>query len=170
MSVLKFLVLVSLLSLIFMSCVGIRPCINEQRKKDRRMQAEGGFDPWNLERENPIIIQEEESTETQGEFSGTVWQEDETGAAKADYETLYRIQIFASKFPEEAENFMAFLQLNFDQPVNIDYEAPYYKVRLGDFETLKEANSFLKRIRQKGFPQAWVIKIKKEEKKEDDRD
>lgn len=169
MRLLKSFVIVSLFVLISLNCLGTRPCLKEQRKKDRRMQAERDFDPWTIEKENPIIIQEE-SAEVQEEFVTDIWEKDEPGETNKNYEILYQIQIFASKFPEEAQNLADSLETNFAEPASIDYEAPYYKVRLGNFETLKEAEIFLKRIRQKGFPQAWVVMIKKEEREEDDPD
>ncbi len=170
MRLLEIFGILFLFSLVFLNCSGIKPCIRETREKDRRMQAERKFDPWKMERENPVIIQDEESAEPQEQFSRSVWGKDETGEAKVSNEALYRIQIFASKFPEEAQNLVSSLESEFDEPVNIVYETPYYKVRLGDFETMKEAESFLRKIRQRGFPQAWVVKIKKEERKEDDQD
>jgi len=170
MRLIKISVIVSLFSLFFLNCSGIKPCIKEKREKDRRMQAERKFDPWKMEKENPIIIQEKESAEPEEQLSRSVWEKDEAGEVKASDEALYRIQIFASKFPEEAQSLVSFLESEFDEPVNVVYETPYYKVRLGDFETMKEAESFLRKIRQRGFPQAWVVKTKKEESKEDDPD
>ena len=169
MSVLKFFVILSFFFLIFLNCLGIKPCIQEQKKKDQRIQAEKSFDPWKMEKENPIIIQEEESVKTQEEFSPTMREKEEIGEAKTDNEIYYQIQIFASKFPEEAQNLVDALESNFGKAVNIDYEAPYYKVRLGEFETQKKAENFLRKVRQKGFPQAWVVKIKKEDVEENDQ-
>ena len=143
--------------------------IKEQREKNQRIQAEKNFDPWKIEKENPIIIQEK-SIPPQDEFSSDILKKNETGEAKTDEEILYRIQIFASKFPEEAQKLADSLESSFNEPASIDYEAPYYKVRLGNFSTLPEAESFLREIRQKGFPQAWVVKTRKEEREENDRD
>jgi hypothetical protein len=169
MKIFKSSVIISLSCLLFLNCLGLRPCIRESRKKDRRIKAEKSFDPWERERGNPIIVQEKESIETQEEFS-SMKQMDETGESDLTVKTFYQIQIFASKFPEEAQNLADSLESNFEEAVNIHYDAPYYKVRMGDFEILKEAESFLKKIRQKGFPQAWMVKIKKEGREKDGRD
>jgi hypothetical protein len=169
MSAKNSFVIVTFFLLVSLNCLGIRPCVKEQWKKDRRTQAEKSFDPWKIEKENPIIIREE-SAKTQEEFSESIGENDETGKPTADSEMLYRIQIFASKFPEEAQNLADSLEAYFDEPASIDYEVPYYKVRLGDFKTLEEAESFLRLIRKRGFPQAWVVKIRKEEREKNDRD
>ncbi len=169
MNTIKTLVMVYLSFLIFLNCGGIRPCVKEQREKNQRMQAEKNFDAWKIEKENPIIIQEK-SIQAQEEFSGDILEKHETGEVKIDEEILYRIQIFASKFPEEAQKVADSLESSFNEPTSIDYEAPYYKVRLGNFSALPQAESFLREIRLKGFPQAWVVKTRKEEREENDRD
>lgn len=168
MKTIKSLTIISLFLLIFLNC-GIKPCVKERMKKDQRIQAEKSFDPWKIEKEKPIIIQEK-SIPPQEEFSSDIWEKDQVGETKTDREILYRIQIFASKFPEEAQKLADSLESSFNEPTSIDYETPYYKVRLGNFSTLPQAESFLRKIRRKGFPQAWVVKTRKEEREENDRD
>jgi len=167
MSAKRSLVVVTFFLLVCVNCLGIKPCIKERWKEDRRTQAERSFDPWKIEKENPILVKEG-SAKAQEEFSPGMWEKDETGGASADNETFYMIQIFASKFPEEARNLADSVESRFGKPARIDYEIPYYKVRLGDFDTLEKAESFLRLIRKRGFPQAWVVKTRKEEREEDD--
>ena len=169
MSTKKSFVIVIFFLPVWLNCLGLHPCIKEQWRKNRMTQAEKGFDPWKIEKENPIIIREQ-SAKAQAEFSVRTAENDETGRPAANADMLYRIQIFASKFPEEAQNLADSLEAYFDEPASIDYEVPYYKVRLGDFETLEEADNFLRLIRKKGFPQAWVVKIRKEERENNDPD
>ena len=169
MSAVKTLAIGSLFLLIFLSCGGIKPCVKEERKENLRMKAEKKFDPWKIEKENPIIIQEK-SNQPQEDFSRVILDKYEIGEDKVNNQILYRIQIFASKFPEEAQKLADSLESNFNEPTTIDYEAPYYKVRLGNFTSLAQAESFLRKVRRKGFPQAWVVKTRKEEREENDRD
>ena len=169
MSIVKTLAVVSLFLLILLSCAGIRPCVKEQRKENLRIQAEEKFDPWKIEKEDQIIIKEK-SIQPQEDFSGDILYKNEIGEDKINSQMLYRIQIFASKFPEEAQKLADSLESNFNEPTTIDYEAPYYKVRLGNFTSLAQAESFLRKVRRKGFPQAWVVKTRKEEREENDRD
>lgn len=51
-----------------------------------------------------------------------------------------------------------------DQTVYVVYEAPYYKVRVGDFFTRPEANFTLKSLIEKGYKDAWIVpdKVRKE--------
>jgi len=165
----KSFAVVILFLVVSVNCFGIRPCIKEQWEKDRRMQAEKSFDPWRIEKENAIIVQEKEA-EIQQEFSPGVGEREESGGSPADHETLYRIQIFASKFPQEAQDLADSVESRFGKPARVDYEIPYYKVRLGVFDSLGEAEDFLRLVRRRGFPQAWVVKTTKEEREEDDRD
>ena len=169
MSTIKTLTTLCIFLLIFLNCGGIKPCVKEEREKNRRMQAEKDFDAWKIEQENPIIIQDKLNP-PQDEFSSDILEEHPAGEARIDEEILYRIQIFASKFPEEAQKLADSLESSFNEPASIDYETPYYKVRLGNFSTLPQAENFLRRVRQKGFPQAWVVKTRKEEREENDRD
>ena len=164
----KAFAVVILLLVVSVNCFGIRPCVKEQWEKDRRMQAEKSFDPWRVEKEDAIVVQEKEA-EIQQEFSPGVGEIEETGEGQGDHETLYRIQIFASKFPQEARDLADSVALRFGKPARVDYEIPYYKVRLGDFDSLGEAEDFLRLVRRRGFPQAWVVKTTKEEREEDDR-
>lgn len=167
MSVKRSLVVITFFLLVCVNCLGIKPGLKERREKDRRTQAEKSFDPWKIEKENPIVVQEG-SAEAQEEFSPGMWEKDEASGTSADHETFYLIQIFASKFPEEARSLADSVESCFGKRTRIDYEIPYYKVRLGDFDTLEKAESFLRLIRKSGFPQAWVVKTRKEEREEDD--
>jgi hypothetical protein len=46
-----------------------------------------------------------------------------------------------------------------DIPVYLTWQAPYFKVRVGDFSTRMEAAGFLNKIK-KNYPIAWVIRDK----------
>lgn len=44
-----------------------------------------------------------------------------------------------------------------DQSVYVVYEAPYYKVRVGDFLNRPEANITLRELVERGYKDAWVV-------------
>lgn len=155
--------------LVCLSCSGLKPWTKEQGKRDQRTKAEKSFDPWEIEKEDPIVVRER-SSKVGEESSPGIKEEDQNLGTTVNHQTIYRIQIFASKFPQEAQELADSVESCFSKPARIDYEVPYYKVKLGDFDTLEEAESFLRLIRKRGFPQAWVVKTRKAEREEDDRD
>lgn len=51
-----------------------------------------------------------------------------------------------------------------DEQVYVVYEAPYYKVRVGDFLSRPEANLNLRTLTERGYKDAWIVpdKVRKE--------
>ena len=73
---------------------------------------------------------------------------------------LYRIQLFTSKNMAEAVSVRNEAALDFDLEARVDFETPYYKVRLGSFATPQEAEASLKRARQLGYRGAWAVRVR----------
>lgn len=77
--------------------------------------------------------------------------------------TGYRIQIFeesGNKSSTHAREVMTkFVEKYPDIPVYLTWQAPNFKVRVGDYATRMQAEGFLQKI-QKDYPIAWVIKDK----------
>ncbi len=48
----------------------------------------------------------------------------------------------------------------FDEVLIIDYRAPYYKVRVGETTTLAEGEALLESVKQMGFTNAWLVRIR----------
>ena len=75
----------------------------------------------------------------------------------------YRIQIFeesGNKSSTRAREVMAEFSTKYpDIPVYLTWQAPNFKVRVGDFETRMKAEGFLNKIKRT-YPIAWVIKDK----------
>jgi len=74
--------------------------------------------------------------------------------------TRFSVQLFASKSSEEADRFMGEVESLFDEIVITDYKAPYYKVRVGETSTLEEGEALLEKVKQLGFPNAWLVRIR----------
>lgn len=72
----------------------------------------------------------------------------------------FSVQLFASKSSEEAENFKTDVAALFDEVLMIDYKAPYYKVRVGETTTLAEGEALLEKVKQMGFTNAWLVRIR----------
>lgn len=75
----------------------------------------------------------------------------------------FRVQIFeesGNKSSTHAREAMAeFSEKYPDIPVYLTWQAPNFKVRVGDFSSRMQAEGFLKKI-QRDYPIAWVIRDK----------
>ena len=73
----------------------------------------------------------------------------------------YRVQIFfgssksAKRLANEAR--VKFISTNGDVKAHINYKAPYFKVRVGDYRTQSEAIKLLTQIKQE-YPEAFIVK------------
>jgi len=73
---------------------------------------------------------------------------------------VYRVQIYTSRLLNEARRELAIAEEIFNFPVHLDYEVPYYKLRVGDFETREEAEDVISEIKAIGYRNAWVARVK----------
>lgn len=70
----------------------------------------------------------------------------------------YRVQILASSIKENAEKFAAEAQARFPNlKVYVEFIPPYYKVRVGDFLTREEAETFKAKARSLGYFDAFIV-------------
>jgi hypothetical protein len=69
----------------------------------------------------------------------------------------WRVQVFASPSMAAAEKEADVAREKFTDPVYLEYEPPYYKVRVGDFLTKDGARSLSNRAKSQGYDGAWVV-------------
>lgn len=83
---------------------------------------------------------------------------DTTVPQKDEMTMGYRVEIFRSdSFPAAtAMQERALLEFS-ESGVYLDYDAPYYKVRIGDGTNRVDAEGLLKRVQQMGYPEAFLI-------------
>ncbi len=75
-----------------------------------------------------------------------------------EYAQGFRIQLYSTTDMEAAQEvYMVADSLFSDQWIYIVFEVPFYKVRLGDFQTRPDANKSLARISRLGFREAWIV-------------
>lgn len=72
---------------------------------------------------------------------------------------LYRVQIFTSRTYGPAVREQSIASEIFDKKVALDYEVPYYKVRLGDFDNRRQAEDYLFIAKDAGYDSAWVVRV-----------
>ncbi len=100
----------------------------------------------------PVIIFEEEPTASVPKAEPS---EEATPNAR------FLVQVFASRSKERAEIIASDLKQVQDFPVYVMFEDDLYKVRIGDFQTRKEAEGFRDYIRGRGYPDAFVVEMKR---------
>ncbi|MBD3234201.1 MAG: hypothetical protein GF315_10815 [candidate division Zixibacteria bacterium] len=161
-----YLIVFLVSSLAFLSCAGISPYYEDEAKKDVRIKAERNFDPLNFEGDTLVVPPPLETERTDNGSPLDRFNLVEDVAPEDSAETsihVYRVQIFASRLLQEAEQVEAEVSGLFDEPVHLDYDEPYYKVRIGDFRTLEEGEEYLGKVRDLGYDSAWVVRVELQE-------
>ena len=71
----------------------------------------------------------------------------------------YRVQVIAASRESTALKMSEAARLRFDERVYVDYEPPYYKVRVGDCYTKEEAQALRERAVEEGYTDAFIVEI-----------
>ena len=72
----------------------------------------------------------------------------------------YRVQILATIQLAKAEQLQKDLSSILNQKIYIVFEAPNYKVRVGNFIDRNKAENFRKNIVKKGYSSSWIIRTR----------
>ncbi len=84
----------------------------------------------------------------------------EENAGKENKIKGFRVQIFAFSSRKRAERAKEEAERVLSLPVYIEYDPTIdgpYKVRVGDFTTREEAEKYKEKLRQEGYPDAFVV-------------
>lgn len=71
-----------------------------------------------------------------------------------------RIQLHSTELFGDAKRERLIAEEIFDQPVYLDYEVPYYKVRVGSFSDRKDAENYLHKAKTAGYQNAWIVAVR----------
>ena len=71
----------------------------------------------------------------------------------------FRVQILTTKVYGEARTALRVAEEIFDRPVFMDYEVPYFKLRVGNFAEREIAENYQQRARAAGYTNAWVVVV-----------
>ena len=151
-------------------------CSRPQKPSDETQEADSGardhrFDPLDLSQDLEIVPQKDPKSGEIGRQLNTVDYEAPTDYTATDravglpdaIDTLnhqaYRVQLFTSKLYGEARQVLRVAQEIFDRPVFLDYEVPYFKVRVGSFSDREDAEDYQQRAKAAGYPEAWVVMV-----------
>ena len=72
----------------------------------------------------------------------------------------YRVQVLATRYYERADSLAVLMKNTVSDSVYVDFEAPNYKVRVGDFIDRESAESLQQDLVQMGYNSAWVLRTR----------
>lgn len=70
----------------------------------------------------------------------------------------YRVQLISTRKINKAEKIRNKAYDIFDHNIYINFQTPYYKVRVGDFVDYKDCRQVEKIAKKNGFPNAWTVR------------
>jgi hypothetical protein len=144
------------LSLLLLSGCAPRDVIKEEvddEFSDNLHRYERDFDPSKYN--TPFALQQEDKQETSVEFFH-IPDIDEQEAPTLTQG--FRIQLYSTSDIEAAQEIQIAADSIFtDYWIYMVYEVPFYKVRLGDFQTRPQANRALANVQRDGFRDAWIV-------------
>ena len=72
----------------------------------------------------------------------------------------YRVQVLATRYFERADSLAVIMKNTVSDSVYVDFEAPNYKVRIGDFIDRDSAESLQQDLVQMGYNSAWILRAR----------
>lgn len=138
--------------------------------KDKRIEAEDRFDPLGFPGDDAVLtghrqVSPEQSSSTVEEVTPAQLEQKDTrevspgDSIQTPPQVIFRVQVFASKSFDEAQQFASDVQPLFDQGVYVEYQMPYYKVRVGEFYNPDDGEAFLDQVKLLGFKNAWLVRV-----------
>lgn len=168
----------AVLCLLLLSCNTAKQVADESADSRTNVNVGArGFDPLELDADRDIVpIKYPRSGQI---FGSDIDAGGDLGSADSDWMTAvnvpmsmdtvnlqaFRIQVFTSKLYGEAKRELRIAEEIFDHPVFVDYEVPYFKVRVGSFSDRDEAEKYKQRVKAAGYRTAWVVIVNLEVKK-----
>ena len=70
----------------------------------------------------------------------------------------FRVQVFSTFEKAEAEKFAKRLRNKIEEKVYIEFDPPYYKVRVGNFVNNEDAMALKKKLRYLGYSDAMIVR------------
>ena len=72
----------------------------------------------------------------------------------------YRVQVLATRYFERAESLAVIMKNTVSDSVYVDFEAPNYKVRIGDFIDRDSAELLQQELVKMGYNSAWILRAR----------
>jgi len=127
--------------------------VEGETPEEQLKRIESDFRPSDLDPEAPV-------TDAGKRQLGPEQTPDSTGVAEANLEQEdgYRVQLYSTPSIDEAKGKKAEAEALFPgEWFYMDYDAPTYKIRAGNFKTRFDADRFARQLVEKGFPDSWAV-------------
>jgi len=147
-----------IVAMLLFSCAGTREPVKEEPVKETRPQYDESFDPLSLNDDDIIIAASTVKTPDQ---NSPVEKIEEPKVQREA--TGYRVQILATKNIETASLFEQEASERFDplgHHTYLVFEAPLYKIRLGDCKDRAEAEILRDTAVEYGYRESFIVKCK----------
>lgn len=129
-----------------------------------RVSPEGTLVADTIEQAQPDTVRVERETVVTGEIRPAAELETGVpagpGAAGGTLATGWRVQIFASRAEADAAEAATRLRgaTGDAVPIYVEWDDPWYKVRVGDHADRADAERLKERLAGLGWPEAWVVR------------
>jgi hypothetical protein len=147
--------------LLLFSCAGLRNRIQPER--DIRMAAESRFDPLGFAGDDSVITGRNRmspaQTDTIDGSANSLNLSSQEQPNNPDDHVLFRVQVYSTKLFDDAQQYSSSIKTMFPEGVSVEYQMPYYKVQVGQFNNSADGQSFLEKVKQLGFENAWLVRI-----------
>lgn len=150
-----------LMLVLWLGCAGTQKKKSEPAPPAQKATMDESFDPLSLNDEDISFPREPlpaPRRQLPKQSAGSTTQPPVIENKKIDG---FRVQIFSTKDLERATRARAIAEEQFrDLGLHcyLEFDSPYYKVRIGDFKTREEAEKYRAEIRSRGYPRAWIVK------------
>lgn len=160
---LRVTIIILLAALTMVSCA-LRRIEPQESKPEEKTTAGLPFDPLATATDRVIVPEEYPVAPVQlAQVTDTLAVPGNVDSTAVDTTSapseVYRVQVFTSRLYTEASREKTIAEEIFNLPVYLDYEVPYYKLRVGDFTTRGEAEDMLPEIKAIGYRNAWVARV-----------
>ncbi len=147
----------------FLFLSGCSPWPKDETLRDPRTKGEKEFDPLGFRQDRTIVTEDEHPVTKEDsirlERIKPGWEDVQETEGFVP-ETVFRVQFYATKYPDEARQVADFVESELSEKTYIDFKVPYYWIRVGDCETKEKANSLLAKIKGLGYRESWVVEMK----------
>ena len=72
----------------------------------------------------------------------------------------YRVQVYTTQNISEADSILTLTDSLFNGEAYLQFDAPLYKIRVGNLKSRANAETLQLVTRKKGFPRSWVLRTR----------
>jgi hypothetical protein len=158
----QFEILAVLMFALMTSCSSSRKATRENNSEKTSPQYDESFDPVRLN-DDEINFKEEPKPTSNSDKIDRIDTSQKPTEKEDKLIDGFRIQLFATKDIESAtvaKKEAQFVFIGDSLNVYVEFDSPYYKLRIGDFQDRDKAEQFREIAREKGYASSWIVKTK----------